>query len=342
MNIAYILPSLANKGPVLVVRDLVREMKNRGHRCSVFYFDDKIEVAIDCPCRIVKFQKMDFSKYDIVHSHGLRPDLYVFLFKPRKSHTKFITTLHNYVYRDLWYQYNPAFSLIFGTLWAIALTRHDRVVALSDDAKRYYSRILFWKKLDFAYNTRSLPEDVSLTQEEQRVILDFKGNDCLIGVNALLTFRKGVDIVIRALPALPGYKLFIVGDGKEKGHLEKIAEDLNVRDRVYFAGYVKDAYRFIKYYDVYAMPSRSEGFGLSLIEAVIYKKPVVLSSIPIFRELFSSEEVSFFELSSIESFVEAVENVKKCAEKVDLAYNRFISAYSPEIFYKRYISIYER
>ena len=89
--------------------------------------------------------------------------------------------------------------------------------------KRYYSRILFWKKLDFAYNTRSLPEDVSLTQEEQRVILDFKGNDCLIGVNALLTFRKGVDIVIRALPALPGYKLFIVGDGKEKGHLEKIA-----------------------------------------------------------------------------------------------------------------------
>jgi glycosyltransferase involved in cell wall biosynthesis len=90
------------------------------------------------------------------------------------------------------------------------------------------------------------------------------------------------------------------------------------------------------------MPSRSEGFGLSLIEAVIYKKPVVLSSIPIFRELFSSEEVSFFELSSIESFVEAVENVKKCAEKVDLAYNRFISTYSPEIFYKRYISIYER
>ena len=60
MNIAYILPSLANKGPVLVVRDLVREMKNRGHRCSVFYFDDKIEVAIDCPCRIVKFQKWTF------------------------------------------------------------------------------------------------------------------------------------------------------------------------------------------------------------------------------------------------------------------------------------------
>ena len=57
--------------------------------------------------------------------------------------------------------------------------------------------------------------------------------------------------------------------------------------------------------------------------------------------MFCSEEVSFFELSSIESFVEAVENVKKCAEKVDQAYNRFISTYSPEIFYKRYISIYE-
>ena len=71
------------------------------------------------------------------------------------------------------------------------------------------------------------------------MILDFKGNDCLIGVNALLTFRKGVDIVIRALPALPGYKLFIVGDGKEKGHLEKIAEDVKCKRPRLFAGYVK-------------------------------------------------------------------------------------------------------
>ena len=40
MKIAMILPSLANKGPILVARDLCIEYKKMGHECSVFYFDD--------------------------------------------------------------------------------------------------------------------------------------------------------------------------------------------------------------------------------------------------------------------------------------------------------------
>ena len=44
MKIAMILPSLANKGPILVARDLCIEYKKMGHECSVFYFDDIVEV----------------------------------------------------------------------------------------------------------------------------------------------------------------------------------------------------------------------------------------------------------------------------------------------------------
>ena len=43
MKIAMILPSLANKGPILVARDLCIEYKKMGHECSVFYFDDIVK-----------------------------------------------------------------------------------------------------------------------------------------------------------------------------------------------------------------------------------------------------------------------------------------------------------
>lgn len=43
------------------------------------------------------------------------------------------------------------------------------------------------------------------------------------------------------------------------------------------------------------MSSRSEGFPLSLLEAMIYKRNIVCSDIPIFKEILSENEVTFFE-----------------------------------------------
>lgn len=48
MKIAYIVSSLANSGPVIVVCDLVSMMLKHGHEVEVFYFDDKVE--LDFPC----------------------------------------------------------------------------------------------------------------------------------------------------------------------------------------------------------------------------------------------------------------------------------------------------
>lgn len=341
MNIAYIVPSLANKGPILVVKDLVSKMTEHGHKCIVFYFDPIVEVLMCCPCRQIPFRKMDFSGYDIVHSHGLRPDLFVFLFKPRRSKTKFITTVHNYVYRDLYYQYNRLISIIGGTIWMLALKRHNRIITLSKDAMRYYSKIHSSCVLSYAYNTCIL-NNTSLTAEEKNIVSEFKKGEKLIGINALLTDRKGIDQVIKALPALPGYKLFIVGDGKSRNQLEDLVESLNLSSRVYFAGYIHDARRFIPYYDVYAMPSRSEGMPVSLLEAVMLKRPVLLSNIPVFKELFEEEDASFFELENIDSLTQAVKKIdSNASEYIDNAYAKFVKSYSPDQMYKTYLQIYE-
>ena len=196
--------------------------------------------------------------------------------------------------------------MVFSRVWLRALRKQDLIVTLSKHAVGYYSRWFPEAQLAYVYNAKSVDREKDLNDEERERLLRFKGKNRLIGVNALLTARKGVDQLIKALPDLPGYVLAVVGDGKERKNLERLTERCGVGERCLFVGYQKDAFRYLPYYDVYAMVSRSEGFPLSLIEAAAYGVPTVCSRIPILEETFREDEVSFFTLEDIDSLRKAI------------------------------------
>lgn len=342
MDIAYIVPSLANKGPEIVVKELVTSFVRDGHKCIVFYFDDKIELSFDCPVkRISNKEVINFSKYDVVHSHGIRPDRYIYKNKPgKKTKTLFVSTLHNNIFPDLRYEYSRIIAAIFGRLWIHWLRRHDVLITLSKDARQYYSKWFPKEILTYAYNTRSPDITQKLTSEEFQNLENFKGTSILIGVNSLLTERKGIDILINALPSLTGYKLLIVGSGKSRISLEKLAQKRKVENRCLFVGYKPNAYRYMAHYDLYALPSRSEGFPLALLEAAAYSVPTVASNLPVIRETFSTDEISFFDLANPKSIINAI--ITATANKT-MAYKmneKFNTIYSPDSQYKQYLAIY--
>lgn len=90
---------------------------------------------------------------------------------------------------------------------------------------------------------------------------------------------KGIEHLIRALPALrverPEAHLVVIGDGSERQRLEGLASDLGVRAHVRFAGSVPDDELKRQYAqcEVFAMPSRKEGFGIVYLEAMAFGKP---------------------------------------------------------------------
>ncbi|MCM0236493.1 MULTISPECIES: glycosyltransferase family 4 protein [Bacteroides] len=341
MKIAYIVPALVNRGPVIVVKELVNQMLKAGNECWVFYFDGMTELTFPCPTiRVHFFEKIEFDRFDIVHTNGLRPDIYVYFHRSSCDKARFLTTIHSYVLRDLTSQYNKLVAFVFGNLWMRLLKRHDLIVSLSEDAMKYYCKWFDKSHLTYAYNTRELSLNAILTSEEKKQILDFKGECILIGVNALLSPIKGIDLLIRSLEVLPEYKLFIVGDGKSRKYLCDLVEKCKLGNRVMFVGYKRDAYRYLSYYDIFAMPSRSEGFPLALLEAAAIKVPTVCSNIPIFKEIFNSTEVAFFEPENIDDLARAIMNAKYNLEMADLMNRRYLSMYSPAVFAERYIDIY--
>jgi glycosyltransferase involved in cell wall biosynthesis len=96
---------------------------------------------------------------------------------------------------------------------------------------------------------------------------------------------KGHDVLIRAISRLqdryPELKLYIAGEGPERQALEQLANRLGLQDRVAFLGWCeqKEVQEMLQKASVFAMPSRNEGFGLALVEAMAAGLPVVASRV---------------------------------------------------------------
>jgi glycosyltransferase involved in cell wall biosynthesis len=106
-----------------------------------------------------------------------------------------------------------------------------------------------------------------------------------------LTAQKGVDVALRALPELPADTVLVVlGDGAERGALERLARELGVEERVFLLGRVPDVAAWLKRARVFVHPARWEGFGLGVLEAMLAGLPVVASNVSSLPELVADGE----------------------------------------------------
>ncbi len=99
-----------------------------------------------------------------------------------------------------------------------------------------------------------------------------------------LTYYKGHEVLIRASASLPGVRTLIVGGGEYRQRLERLIQTLNLDGSVQLTGYLSEAEiaALLASCDLVCLPSleRTEAFGLVLLEAMRYAKPVVVSDIP--------------------------------------------------------------
>ena len=99
-----------------------------------------------------------------------------------------------------------------------------------------------------------------------------------------LTYYKGHDILIRAATGLPASRVLIVGTGDQRERLAALTQSLGLNERVSLPGFQpeSDLIALLASCDVLCLPSleRTEAFGLVLLEAMRFGKPVVASDIP--------------------------------------------------------------
>jgi glycosyltransferase involved in cell wall biosynthesis len=104
------------------------------------------------------------------------------------------------------------------------------------------------------------------------------GDDVFLVTTSRLVHKNAVDDVIRALPLLPGNVSFLIyGIGPDESALRALSKELGVEDRARFMGQIsqKDMPRMLAACDIFIRPSRSEGFGISFVEAMAARLPVI-------------------------------------------------------------------
>jgi glycosyltransferase involved in cell wall biosynthesis len=101
----------------------------------------------------------------------------------------------------------------------------------------------------------------------------------LIGAIGRLELQKGYDILIRALGEIEEATLVLVGEGSERAALEQLALSIGVAERIAWIGWSDDARSYLGTFDVFAFPSRFEGFPLAVLEALLARAAVVATDV---------------------------------------------------------------
>jgi glycosyltransferase involved in cell wall biosynthesis len=171
----------------------------------------------------------------------------------------------------------------------------DRVVYISQTVARSYGATLDQqnRSLDqghsIIYNGLDTQSIYTIAQT-----VEARAAHVMVSVGRLVP-EKGHDQVIHVMPRLlndfPDLRYRLIGDGPERERLEALANRLGIGSRVEFLGWLpyERTIQQVARAGMVALPSRHEGFGLALIEAICCGTDVVASNISAFAEVTGTD-----------------------------------------------------
>ena len=310
MRVAFIISSLQNSGPIVFTKNLIDGLVALGVEIDVFYFNDVRQINIDVRCKELSFfQKINFDGYDIIHTTGALPDLYATFHSFFKNFV-WIISAHNLYKVDLIMLYGSLRGGLKALLWSFAMRRVSNIIVSSVQMMDYYKRVVGNKKYSIIpYGVPSCDEFNNKFPIEAEFLEALRSKYDVIGCVGVLVARKGFDLIITAASKIPNIAVVIIGDGPERQKLANLIDDLFLNDRVFLLGYRSSSFDYYKYFDVFALTSYSEGFGLAMLEAFSIGKPVVCSALDIYTDYFTNNDVCFFEVGNSDALILAVNRI---------------------------------
>lgn len=188
-----------------------------------------------------------------------------------------IITWHE-VWDNYWYEY-LGWEGIFGKWIERVVARLSKsMIAVSESTRTRLVSIGARGNIEVVPNGVAFAEIASVSPADDHPDIIFAGR---------LIKDKNVDVLIRAVGLTardnPHISCLIIGDGPEKGSLERLAYDLGVEGNVHFSGFLQsseEVFSHMKSSKVFVLPSTREGFGIVVLEANACGLPVITFNHP--------------------------------------------------------------
>ncbi len=221
------------------------------------------------------------GRFDLIHAH-LFPALYYgsVLKRFRYRSVPFIYTEHSTDNRRRHRNWLRPLEQ-----WMYA--PYEKIVSISEDTR---SKLIKWirvrkqKKRKFAVIHNGIPLDEyrnAKPYEREKILPGIEKDDVLLCMTGSFTEQKNHRFMVEVMKKLPrNYKLMCLGEGVLQDEIKELVIRSDLKDRIFFMGFHKDAACFMKTSDIAVIPSKREGFGLAAVEAMACGKPVVCSDVP--------------------------------------------------------------
>lgn len=296
MNVLHIISSGGMYGAESVVLNLSRTLNEGQHRSLLGVFANASNENLELhriatgegieshliPCRGRMDRKgikgirelVAQTGADIVHAHGYKADIYVYL-AVRSLRMPFVSTCHNWIQNDRKAQFygilDRQFLRRFSAIAAVSTDVEQRLLKAGVDAKRVWTIRNGIDLRPFDRARPALREELSC------------GSCPLVGLAGRLSIEKGVDVFLDAaafvVKQLPEAKFVVAGDGPQRAELNSRIDQLGLRRNVFMLGRREDMPSFYASLDVLVSSSRLEGLPIGILEGMASRLPLVATTV---------------------------------------------------------------
>lgn len=226
------------------------------------------------------------KKYDpdVVHTHGQRAGL-IGRLAARGLPLKRVHTEHTYTHQ--FRLQNPVLHLSHLRAMRILDRWTDKVIAVSKAVRQFLidANITKPDKIVTIYNgitplTSKIPDrEIQAFKDKYKIVSD----DIVIGTIGSFNIQKDTATLVKAVSRMvkkwPKIKLILVGKGPLRYKLERVIKRLRLEDRVVFTGALSNVLPALRSLKVFVLPSLSEAFGITLLEAMKAGVPIVATRV---------------------------------------------------------------
>jgi len=304
--------------------------------------------------KILKFARKE--DVDILHSHGYKGNILFGLMPKKIRRIPLVATIHGYT------STGNGFSRmrVYESLDSKALRFMDAVVFVSNAMKldpRF--KHLNHSRVHVIHNgipidSHSAPSHPhtfapSDAADLDQHILSFCRHGFTLGSIGRLSPEKGYTYLIDALKIIreKGHdvRLVIIGEGGERNSLEKKIKELDLESYVMLPGYKESASSYLTYFDIFVLPSLTEGLPMTILEAIRIGLPIIATNVGGIPEILGNEDLGILvPRRNHKELAQAIIFWKTHYKREKLAQNsekRFMKRYSSRLMAKRYSSLYK-
>ncbi len=221
----------------------------------------------------------------LVHMHGLKG---AFIGVPAAKFSKcnrLVFTAHNCLpkHASHWHQ------LSHGLIQRYLFNGLHRIICVSDAVRDDFIHLVPEHRVLTIRNGVVCQDFEGFSRAESRAAAGIPSKNTVIGVIARLIPEKGIINLLEAASLMKNINqnisFVIVGDGPSRSQFEGYRDRLGLGSYVRFLGHRDDVPFLLAGWDLFVLPTLSEGFSVSVLEAMAAHLPLVVSDLPSMREM---------------------------------------------------------